>query len=126
MHRYLPLALLVLFSLAFFASSSEERTGTLRHVVAFKFKDSATPEQIDRVVAEFRALQEKIPQIVAFEMGTNVSPEGLHKGFTHCFILTFRSAGDRDIYLEHPEHRAFAQSLSPVLEDVLVIDFWAE
>lgn len=126
MHRYLPLALLVLFSLAFFAASSEERTGTLRHVVAFKFKDSATPEQIDRAVAEFRALKDKIPQIVAFEMGTNVSPEGLHKGFTHCFILTFRSAEDRDIYLEHPDHQAFGRSLRPILEDVFVIDFWAE
>jgi hypothetical protein len=58
-------------------------------------------------------------------MGINVSPEGLDKGFTHCFILTFKSEKDRDAYLVHPDHKAFGGLVGPVLDDVFVIDFWA-
>jgi hypothetical protein len=34
---------------------------TLRHDVLFAFKDSATVEQIDAVVADFGRLKERIP-----------------------------------------------------------------
>ncbi len=94
----------------------------VRHVVAFKFKDSATPAQIQEVEKAFAALKTKIPQIVSFEMGTNMSPEKLNKGFTHCFILTFKNATDRDTYLVHPDHKAFGQIVGPVMSDVFVID----
>ena len=126
MHRFIPIALLALFSIAFFASPAEDSAGTLRHVVAFKFKSDVEPSQIAEVVDEFRALRNSIDAIVSFETGTNVSPEKLNKGFTHCFVLTFRNEKDRDAYLVHPAHKAFGQSLGPVLDDVLVIDFWAE
>lgn len=105
---------------------SKEQKGLLRHVVSFKFKDGATPEQIQEVVDAFAALEKKIPFIVDFECGTNVSPEGLTKGFTHCFIATFKSAKDRDAYLPHPEHKAFGKLLGPILDDVMVIDFWTK
>ena len=39
----------------------------LRHVVLFKFKDTATPEQIKQVEAAFRALPSKINLIKSFE-----------------------------------------------------------
>lgn len=98
----------------------------LRHVVAFKYKDGVTEEQIKRVSDAFRDLQKKIPQISGFEWGTNNSPEGLNKGFTHAYILTFRSEKDREIYLPHPDHKAFGKLLQPVLADVFVIDFWTQ
>lgn len=98
----------------------------VRHVVAFKFKDSATPAQIQEVEKAFAALKTKIPQIVSFEMGTNMSPEKLNKGFTHCFILTFKNAADRDTYLVHPDHKAFGQIVGPVMSDVFVIDIVAD
>src|SRR5262245_60788891 len=64
---------------------------TLRHVVFFKFKDTATPAQIKQVEDAFRALPSRISVIKEFEWGTNVSPENLNQGFTHCFFLTFSS-----------------------------------
>jgi hypothetical protein len=97
----------------------------LQHVVAFKFKEGTTPQQIQEVEKEFRALKKKIPQIAALEWGTNNSPENLNKGFTHCFILTFKSEADRETYLPHPDHKAFGKMLGPILGDVFVIDFWA-
>lgn len=97
--------------------------GPVRHVVQFKFKKDATPEQVQRVIVEFAALKKKIREVESLEWGTNSSPEGLNKGFTHCWIITFRSEADRDTYLHHPKHEAFVAIVKPLLEDVQVIDF---
>jgi hypothetical protein len=98
----------------------------LRHVVLFKFKESSSPGDVKTVEEAFAALPAKIPAIKDFEWGINNSPEGLDKGFTHCFLVTFASEEDRAIYLPHPDHKAFVDVLSPHLEDVLVVDYWAE
>ena len=98
----------------------------LRHVVLFKFKDTATPEQIKQVEDAFRALPSRIKLIKGFEWGTNVSPENLAQGYTHCFFLTFASAADRDAYLVHPAHKDFGKLLGPYLDKVTVIDFWSQ
>jgi hypothetical protein len=99
--------------------------GTLYHVVSLKFQDDATREQIKAVEQAFRGLKDKVPGITSLQWGTNVSPEKLNKGFTHCFILTFVNEKDRDAYLVHPDHDAFGKVLKPVLADVFVIDFVA-
>jgi len=108
------------------AKKEKPRKGTLYHVVSFKFKSSASEAQIKEVEDAFRDLQKSIKQIKKYEWGTNVSPENHAKGFTHGFILTFKSAQDRDDYLVHPDHKAFGALLGPILDDVFVIDFWAE
>jgi Stress responsive A/B Barrel Domain len=110
----------------FLAMSSASAAPVLRHVVCFKFKPEATPEQIKKVETEFVALKKKIPQIAALEWGTDNSPEKLADGFTHCFIVTFKSEADRDAYLPHPEHKKFVEVLKPVLEKPFVIDFWTK
>ena len=112
----------VLILLAMNANAAEK----LQHVVSFKFKSSASPEEIKKVEDAFRGLKEKIPQMVKLEWGTNVSKEKRDKGFTHCFIVTFKSEADLDTYIAHPDHKAFGKTLGPVLEDVFVIDFWAK
>jgi hypothetical protein len=101
------------------------KKGTVRHVVAFKFKDTASPEQIKQVEDAFRALKTNIPQIVSLEWGTNISAEKLDKGFTHCFLVTFKNEKDRDAYLVHPEHEKFKALVGPFVADVFVIDFLA-
>lgn len=97
--------------------------GKLHHVVSFKFKSTATPEDIKKVEEAFQTLKKKISQIESLEWGTNVSKENFDKGFTHCFILTFKNQTDRDAYIHHPEHQAFVKIGMPVIEDVFVIDF---
>jgi hypothetical protein len=95
----------------------------VRHVVLFKFKDDAPPDRIREIEKSFRALKDQIPEILAFEWGTNMSPENRAEGFTHCFFLTFRNAAARDAYLPHPAHKAFGAQLRPYLDKVLVIDY---
>lgn len=131
-------ALVLLISISFmanaFASSNEitnspvmiQTDSLLRHVVLFKFKEGTTKAQIKEVEDAFSALPSKIEQIKGYEWGLNNSSEGLEKGFTHAFFLTFESEEDRAIYLPHPDHKAFGAVLTPYLDDVLVIDYWTK
>ncbi len=98
----------------------------LRHVVLFKFKDSSTDTDIQQIVEGFKELPEKIDEILDFEWGTDISPEGLSNEYTHCFILTFEDESSRDAYLPHPAHEAFVGQIGPHIEKVLVIDYWAQ
>ncbi len=100
------------------------KTQLLRHVVLFKFKESSSEADVQKVVDEFGKLKSKIPQIYAYEHGTENSPEGLADGFTHCFLVTFKSEADRAAYLPHADHLAFVDVLKPHLDKVLVVDYW--
>jgi hypothetical protein len=123
---YLLLALALSTGITAMAADSVPKSGKLYHVVSLKFKDSAKKEDIAKVETAFRALKEEIPQISTLEWGTNVSPEKHNKGFTHCFILSFKSDKDRDDYLVHPAHKEFGGILGPFMADVFVIDFCAQ
>jgi len=104
----------------------QESGRLLRHVVLFKFKDDTTDEQIGQIERAFCALPGKIQAIHDFEWGTDVSVENLQQGFTHCFVVTFRSRADRAKYLPHPAHKMFGELLGPHLDKVLVIDYWTK
>lgn len=120
----LLLCLITLSVLQVAAQNKKVPQKLLRHVVIFSFKEGSTPEQIKTVTDAFAALPKKIMQIKAFEWGTNNSPENLNQGFTHCFFVSFASEKDRAIYLSHPEHKAFVEILKPIMDKVLVIDYW--
>ncbi|WCJ58579.1 Dabb family protein [Fontisphaera persica] len=121
---FLWAAALMLAAVMNVQAADSPKKGLLRHVVIFKYKETVSAAEIERVEAAFRALKKSIPGIVSFESGVNVSPENLNKGFTHCYILTFRTEKDRDAYLVHPEHQKFVDIVKPVLAEPLVIDFW--
>ncbi|HEV7379879.1 MAG TPA: Dabb family protein [Dyadobacter sp.] len=118
--------LLMIGSMAFVSPKSTPPKKMLRHVVLFKFKDSATPAQVKEVEDAFRKLPTKIKEIKGFEWGTENSPEGLSQGFTHVFFVTFDSEEGRAAYLPHPEHKAFGKVLQPYLDKVLVVDYWTK
>ncbi len=120
------LCLITLSALQAAAQNKKESQKLLRHVVIFSFKEGSTPDQIKAITDGFAALPKKIKEIKAFEWGTNNSPENLNQGFTHCFFVSFTSEKDREIYLPHPEHKAFVEILKPVLDKVLVIDYWTK
>jgi hypothetical protein len=108
------------------ADAKKAKKPKLRHVVAFKFKESATSDQIKKVEQAFAELPKKISQIDKYESGLNNSPEKLNKGCTHGYIVTFKSEKDRDDYLVHPAHKEFGALVGPLLADVFVIDFWTK
>jgi hypothetical protein len=130
--RTAPVAILLLALLALAVAAgnnpghaaTERPAMVLRHVVFFKFKPEATVADIRAVEQAFCALPSKIGAIRDFEWGTDVSVENLHKGFTHCFQVTFETEADRANYLPHPDHEAFTKIAGPVLDDVIVLDYW--
>lgn len=136
------LAIISFFSILFIISCSDQKNlektsidkpevsnapdSVLRHVVLFKFKEEADPAEIKIAEDAFLALPSKISEIKDFEWGLNNSPEGINKGLTHCYLLTFHSEEDRSTYLPHPDHKAFGGLLGDILEDVLVVDYWTQ
>jgi hypothetical protein len=124
------LALLLILS-AFVSTLSAQKTKQmtgklLRHVVLLKFKDESSTADIKKVENAFRQLPSKIKAVKGFEWGTNNSPENINQGFTHCFFVTFATEKDREEYLPHAAHKAFVEVLTPHLDKVLVVDYWAE
>lgn len=108
------------------AQPKEAPRKMLRHVVLFKFKEGTTKEQIKEIETAFGGLPSKIDTIRDFEWGTDVSPEGKSKGFTHCFFVTFADEKGRDVYLPHAAHKDFVKIVGPHVADVCVVDYWTQ
>lgn len=128
--RVLFIASLALFAMtqALQAADAEPapKGKLLRHVVLFQFKADVSKAQVQEVVEAFRKLPGRIKEIAAFEWGTDVGVENLANGFTHCFLVTFKSEKDRDAYLPHAAHKEFVDLVKPRVEKVQVIDYWTQ
>lgn len=103
------------------ANNKEKRV--YRHVVMFQFKEDVSKNQVTEVEEAFMALQGQIDPIVDIEFGTNVSPEELNDGLTHCFLVTFKNKAGLEVYLPHAAHQKFVDLVKPRLEKVMVIDY---
>ncbi len=97
-----------------------------RHVVLFRFVDGLAEEEVNKIVDAFAELPARIDGIVDFEHGTDVSEQNKSKGFTHVFVVTFRDKAGVNAYLPHPAHQEFVGLLSGKVDDVLVVDYWAD
>jgi hypothetical protein len=109
---------------ALFAHAAEE-VKVLRHLVLYKFKDSATKADVQQVIDTFAALPSKIDTIIDFEHGPNVSTEGKSEGLTYAFVVTFQNEAGRDVYLKHPAHLAYVEVVKNRREKAVVFDYWA-
>ena len=76
----------------------------ITHMVLLRLRSDVTEEQTAEMFRALAGLQQKIPGILSFSGGAYTSPEGLQRGYTHGFCMTFESAAARDTYLPHPEH----------------------
>ena len=108
------------------SENTDTQKRVLRHVVLFKFKDSSTPKDIKAIEDTFSKLPDRIDEILDFEWGTDVSVENLSQGFTHCFLVTFQTEKDREIYLPHPAHKEFVDLCTPHIDKVLVVDYFSK
>ncbi|MCA9103006.1 MAG: Dabb family protein [Pirellulales bacterium] len=76
----------------------------VKHVVLVKLKPDVTDAQVDEMMTALAGLKDKIPGLLDFSGGAYSSPEGLNKGFSHGFVMTFADEPSRDTYLPHPAH----------------------
>lgn len=125
--RILASILSIIALLMIVTPSAMAADGPYRHVVLFKFKDSSSTEDVQKVEKAFAALKDvKALNIQDYEWGKNESPEGLDDGFTHCFFVTFKNKADLEAYLPHKAHQDFVAILKPHLDKVLVVDYVAK
>jgi hypothetical protein len=122
---FIVLSVLVLFAAVPVFAADAPAKGKVIHIVAFKYKKAITDAKKKEIADALVALKGKIPQILSIQHGPNISKEGFEKGFSEAFIVTFANEKDRDIYLEHEEHKKFAKRLDGILADkgVFVFDF---
>jgi len=95
----------------------------IKHIALFRFKEGTPEEQIQKTLDELMELSENVPGVEDYVAGVNNSPEGLNKGYTHGFVMTFTDAAARDAYLPHPEHERVKTTVLPWIEDVAIFDF---
>jgi hypothetical protein len=103
--------------------ADDKNKSVYRHVVMFQFNEEVSKTQVTEVEDAFMALSGKIDTIVDIEFGTNVSPEKLNDGLTHCFLVTFKNKAGLEVYLPHAAHQKFVDLVKPRLEKVMVIDY---
>jgi|688.fasta_scaffold92254_1 lysophospholipase L1-like esterase len=95
----------------------------IKHVVLFQFKPTATVAEINRVCDLFDQLPGKISEVKSYEAGSDISPEKLAEGLTHCFTLSFADAAARDAYIVHPAHQEFVNQALPLIQRAVVVDY---
>jgi hypothetical protein len=94
----------------------------VEHIVLMRWQEQATPEAIERVMTELRALKNKIPAIVDLSCGPNFSDRS--KGFTHGLVVRFKDRAGLDTYVPHPEHQRVVQIfIKPISAEVLAVDY---
>ena len=92
-------------------------------IVPTAFNDDISDEQIKEVEDAFGKLPGQIDTIIDFEFGTNVSPENINDGLTHCFFVTFKNKAGLEVYLPHPAHKKFVELVKGKLAKVVVVDY---
>ena len=92
------------------------------HMFAFRWRQSVTGEQKQRVIVEIRKLQGQIPGLVETLVGANISSRG--QGYELGGVMKFVDKSALDAYGPHPAHQKLLSWLVPLIEPIEV-DFEA-
>lgn len=88
---------------------------TIRHIVLVKFRTGVPETERRGIYDQLAALRGHLA-ITAMSFGANISPEGLHQGFTDGFTMDFPDGAARDAYLADAAHQAAGARLVAALE----------
>lgn len=91
------------------------------HMVWFRWKAEASPEQITAALDALAALKAQIPCILELSVGANFTTRA---AATHGLLVKLASAGDLTVYSEHPAHLAVVRDhIAPIKEEVTAVDY---
>lgn len=94
----------------------------VEHIVCFKMKPEATPEQEQKLIEMLRALKDAIPTVVELTAGKTFTPER-GQGFTVGLVAKFRDKEGLAVYGPHPNHQPVKEYVAQVCESVLAVDY---
>lgn len=97
---------------------------TIVHLVCWKYKPETDAAVRDEHIAGLRALPGIIPEIIEFEVGTDVLH--LDRSFDTGLYSRFRDLAALDEYTVHPEHQKVAAMGKQIAEKVVSVDFESE
>ncbi|KAG2151354.1 stress responsive A/B barrel domain-containing protein [Suillus clintonianus] len=94
---------------------------TIHHIVLYKFKPEATPEQRQSVKDSVSTLPSQIPAIQGLVTGESVfNPLG--HGYDDGVIFLFESVAKLNEYRPHKAHIDYQALTAPYIEDKLIFD----
>jgi Stress responsive A/B Barrel Domain len=94
------------------------------HIVCWKYKAETSAEQRAEHIARLRALPAIIPDILSFEVGSDVLH--LDRSYDTGLVAVYPDRGALDRYTDHPQHQAVAAMGKLISEHVVSVDFPAE
>ena len=97
------------------------------HMVVLRVRKDVPKAKVEEAFRAIGDLRKSIPGITSYAWGPYSSPEGMNKGFTHGFCMTFATAAQRDAYLPHPDHEKVKSKVVAILDGgldgVMAFDF---
>lgn len=90
------------------------------HIALFSWKADADLEQVDALLRDVEALADRLPGIIEISSGVNTSKYA--GGYSHVVLVRGESKAAVDGYLADAEHRAVADVLHVLCEDLIAVD----
>ncbi|WP_217559412.1 Dabb family protein [Paenibacillus sp. GbtcB18] len=82
------------------------------HIVLVKFGESTTEEELQDVIARFKALKNHLSGVIDLQAGLNFSPNS--QGYQLVLSVRFENQEALEAYGPHPEHQAVAAYIREV------------
>ena len=103
----------------------ESRRAMIQHIVMWKLRENAKgidkTENALEMVSRLKGLQDRIPEIVHFEVGRNISPS--EASYDVALVSSFVHREDLNRYQVHPEHIKVVDFIGSVAECRAVVDY---
>ncbi len=93
----------------------------LKHLVFFKFKDSASATDIERLAEGLGGLPEKIDAIREFVFGRDIIHS--ERSYDFALISMFDNLEQMQTYQVHPDHQKVVAHAKEICSSVLAVDF---
>ncbi|MGQ0541803.1 MAG: Dabb family protein [Blastocatellia bacterium] len=93
----------------------------ITHIVCWKYKPETSAEQRLYHIARLRALPTVIPNIVSFNVGSDILH--LERSFDTGLVAIYPDREALDFYTDHPAHVEVAAFGKQVAERVVSVDF---
>ena len=96
----------------------------LVHIVCWKYKAETDANTREEHISRLRALPEAIPDIVSFDVGSDILH--LDRSFDTGLVAVYPDRDAFDYYTDHSQHQAVAAFGKQIAEKVVSVDFLSE
>jgi hypothetical protein len=96
----------------------------LTHIVCWKYKTETSTDEREKHIAMLRNLPNVIPNILSFNVGSDVLH--LERSFNTGLVAVYPDRQALDFYTDHPLHAEIASFGKQISEKVVSVDFLIE